>query len=125
MACGAVQGLDGGFGAVLTAHHAHIDLRHVQVGRHIQPGDGQQTALQPRVFQPSDDGDELTLHVLRQTAHIFLRHSFSSKMNLSVIASQCHLPAEERPWHSGKLSLFARLRGYFNQSRYSSILKAS
>ena len=79
MACGAVQGLDSGLGAVLTAHHAHIDLRHVQVGRHIQPGDGQQTALQPRVFQPSDDGDELTLHVLRQTAHIFLRHSFSSK----------------------------------------------
>ena len=30
-------------------------------------------------FRFDDDGDELTLHVLRQTAHIFLRHSFSSE----------------------------------------------
>ena len=30
-----------------------------------------------------EPGETLTLHVLRQTAHIFLRHSFSSEMNLS------------------------------------------
>ena len=76
MAGSAVQRLDGGLGAVSTAHHAHIDLGDIQVGRHIQTGDGQQTALQAGVLQPSDDGNDLALHILGKTTHIFLRHKF-------------------------------------------------
>ena len=92
MACGTVQCLDGGLGAVLTAHHAHIDLCNIQVRCHIQTGDGQQTALQAGVLQPSDDGNDLTLHILGKTTHIFLRHSFSSKTKPLSLACARQLP---------------------------------
>ena len=77
MAGRAVQRLNGRLGAVGAAHHAHIDLGNIQVGRHIQAGHGQQTTLQAGVFQAANDGDDLTLHILRKTAHIFLRHLVS------------------------------------------------
>ena len=34
------------------------------------------SALQAGVLQPSDDGNDLTLHILGKTTHIFLRHKF-------------------------------------------------
>ena len=77
MAGRAVQRLNGGLGAVGVAHHTHIDLGNIQVGRHVQAGHGQQTTLQAGIFQAANDGDDLTLHILRKTAHIFLRHLVS------------------------------------------------
>src|SRR5699024_5063681 len=78
MAGRVVQRLDDRRGPVGVAQHADIDLCHIQVGRHVQPGDGQQAAAEPRVLEAGDDGDELPLHILGQTAHVFLRHILNS-----------------------------------------------
>ena len=91
MACGTVQRFDCGLGAVCAAHHAYIHFCHIQIRRHVQTGDGQQTALQPRVLQPADDGNDLALHILRKTAHIFLRHSF-----LQILSGSLPKPCPSR-----------------------------